>query len=806
MSTSISPISSRAVGDATPSETGTTVARTFIVDGVVQGVGFRPFVHRVANGLGLAGAVWNDGARVLVRVSGDAAAVERLREALVHGAPPLARVESVVSLELDAAEVAGHDFVVAESTAGSTSRGMSARLTADAGLCEQCEAELMDPRNRRYRHAFISCTDCGPRWSMLEALPYDRVRTTMRTFPLCLECAREYEDPTDRRFHAESICCPSCGPTLSAYESTGRCHGDGAQAIAEAVRVLRAGGVVALHGIGGFHLAVLATSDTAVRTLRHRKHRPAKPLAVMVRTVSEAQALVELDAQSRDLLRCAERPVVIAPMRPGVGIAANVAPGLTELGIMLPGTPIQHLLLHDLGEPLVMTSGNASGEPLAASCDDAWRDLTGIADLLLMHDRPVAAPSDDTVLRREPQGTVMLRRARGWSPARVTLPVVTPVPVLGIGADLKATVALAHGQHAWLSPHLGDQSSFAVQQRTAATIRHLVELSGRVPQVIACDAHPGYASVGMLSRWMDQAATRPWPTGETPQVHHVQHHHAHVAAVMVEHDITHPVIALAFDGAGWGLDGSVWGGEVLVADLTSMKRVGALLAAPLIGGDLAAREPWRAALGWLHDQPGTASRSIVDGVPPMHVQVARQLAVRNGTLRTSSMGRLFDAAAAVLHLVERNSYEGEAAARLEALASSQPCGSGVPFPFVAASGDDDVWRLDPRGALERLALYRALGMTPSLLAAKWHDDVAATAVAAALRAADEHALPGMRPLTVVLCGGVFQNVRLLHAVRTALEARGLAVLTAHALPPNDGAIAIGQVAVASATLALTGSN
>jgi len=476
------------------------VARVFAVEGVVQGVGFRPFVHRMATSLGLRGWVRNDGARVLITVAGEDGQVNAMHQALLHEAPPLARVERVAAFDIAPLLVEVSGFTIAGSTAGELRIGTAARLTADAAICERCEAELMDPGNRRYRHAFISCTDCGPRWSMLEALPYDRVRTSMRCFPLCPDCATEYADPGDRRFHAESVCCPQCGPTLTAFDATGMALGVADVAIAHAVRILREGGVIALHGIGGFHLAANACDRAAVQRLRDRKHRPRKPLAVMVRTVRDADGLVELDDNSRGLLRCAERPVVIAPMQANIGIAANVAPGLRELGVMLPGTAIQHLLLHECGFPLVMTSGNASGEPLSATCDDAWRDLAGIADLLLMHDRPVVAPSDDTVLRREPRGTVMMRRARGWSPARLTLPVAAPTAVLGLGADLKATVALADGDYVWCSPHLGDQSSFAVQQRTAETIRRLIRLSGRTPAVVACDAHPGYAGNAMFAR------------------------------------------------------------------------------------------------------------------------------------------------------------------------------------------------------------------------------------------------------------------------------------------------------------------
>lgn len=780
-----------------------------VVHGLVQGVGFRPFVYRLAIGMRLAGTVRNDGARVTITVRGTRRTLARFAHALAHEAPPLSRVERIDVAEVDTLpdEVAHHRFRIVESTGHPTASGSDLRLPPDAGICERCEAELMNPVDRRYRHLFISCTDCGPRWSMLETLPYDRVRTTMAPFPMCADCAREYADPADRRFHAESICCPHCGPRLEVHDASGASKGTGEHAIAAAVAVLRAGGIVAIHGIGGFHLAVDATNEEAVLRLRRRKHRPTKPLAVMVRTAAQLRQLVRLEAGSMPLLQRPERPVVVAPWMPDsrqvASIAPSVAPGLAELGVMLPSTALHHLLLHDVGGPLVMTSGNASGEPLAATPDEGLRDLQGIADVLLVHDRAVVAPSDDTVLRHADEGPVLLRRARGWSPAPQRLPLPAAEPMLALGADLKATVALAHGNIAWLSPHLGDQSSLAVQERTADTIARLVRLSGCVPTVVVGDAHPGYASTALLERWMAAPTVTPWAawSGGAPfRVCRVQHHHAHVAAVLAEHGVLHPVVALAFDGAGWGLDGTVWGGEVMVGDLAHMQRVGTVMPAPLIGGDLAARVPWRAALGWLLETDGVALEAITAAVPPTHVQLARQLAQRAQVSRTSSMGRLFDAAAAVLQLTPVNSYEGEAATRLEAVAAPIAPRTGIAWPWVPAGATalDGPWRVDPREALERLAVRQRAGVPRAELAAMWHDDVAATSVRMALRALEEHAAALGPTPTVVLCGGVFQNVRLLALVRHALVARGLAVVTPRTLPANDGAIAYGQVAIAAA--------
>lgn len=775
-----------------------------LVEGIVQGVGFRPFAYRLATSLGVTGTVRNDGTRVIINASGSVAALDTLVQLLRDSAPPLARVERLTIVACDTlAETSG--FTIAESTSADQLSASGVRLTPDAGICERCEAELLEASNRRYRHAFISCTDCGPRWSMLEALPYDRVRTSMQSLPLCAACASEYQNPADRRFHAESICCPSCGPSLRAYAPDGVAHGANAEAIAAAAKVLRTGGIVALHGIGGFHLAVSAVREEAVRHLRERKHRPAKPLAVMVRTIADARQLVHLDEIDVAALLRAERPVVIAPMRRAVEdalpLAANIAPGLVELGVMLPSTALHHLLLHDVGGPLVMTSGNASGEPLAATPDDAWRDLSGIADLLLVHDRAVLAPSDDTVLRHSDDGLVMMRRARGWSPAVHRLPVATVGGVVALGGDLKAAVAVAEGQRAWLSPYLGDQSSLAVQQRTAHVIERLVRLSGIVPRIVACDAHPGYASTAMAERWQQHAASTPWTKvhGEVPfELVKVQHHHAHVAAVMAEHEITAPVIALAFDGAGWGTDGTMWGGEILMADLAHIQRIGALDTMPLVGGDLASREPWRAAIGWLHGTPGDALRMALQGVSPEQRAVATAVLTHSNNVRSSSMGRLFDAAAAVLRCCSTNSYEGEAAARLEAMAQGVAARHGTPFPFIEPMCAGDIWHLDPRPALERLVVSSGGASSPAARAAAWHDAVAATAVAAALRALDEqHAVLGAQA-GVVLCGGTFQNVRLLTAVSRGLRQRGVTVYTARDLPSNDGALAIGQLAIIAA--------
>ena len=740
-------------------------ARRLVVAGVVQGVGFRPFVHRLALRFGLAGWVRNTAGEVQIHVEGDESSLDLFETALVAEAPPLSRVEQVTPR---AAAPEGHGrFRVLASADADVARPA---IPADVAVCPACAAELRDPADRRFAYPFITCTDCGPRYSVVEMLPYDRARTTMRAFAPCAACAAEYEAAGNRRFHSETNSCPACGPAVWVDGSPG----DGMEAAATA---LRAGAIVAVRGMGGFHLAVDATCEAAVRRLRERKRRDAKPFAVMVASLEDARRLAHLDAASEALLASRERPIVLLPARVDSIIAAAVAPGLGTLGVMLASTPLHLLLLTAAAQPLVMTSGNLTDEPIAASNDEALTRLRGIADVFLLHDREIVARCDDSVLRPAASGPVFLRRARGYAPLPLGLPVPSPLPLLAVGGQLKHTFALVRGEAAWLSPHQGDLDQLETLEHVEATLAHYRALFRVTPATVVHDLHPGYLSTRLAQE-----------TG-LPRIA-VQHHHAHVAAVLAEHHESSRVVGLAFDGTGYGDDGHVWGAEVLVADLLSSERVGQLRYTPLPGGDKAVRTPWRSLAGMLSLEPGaTEAAHAAFALVPTHERVlcAQQIERGVNAPRVSSMGRLFDAAACVLGLRIEAQYEGQAAMELEALAGTA---RGATLPFPARRGV-----MDPVPLLLALAEGRARGMDAAALAAGFHDAVVRTAGALAIEAAERAGVH-----TVALGGGTFQNVRLLDSMIAWLEERGLRVLRPLRLSPNDGALSYGQAAVAAARL------
>ena len=745
--------------------TGLRAARAIAVGGVVQGVGFRPFVHRLALRLGLAGWVRNTAGEVLIHVEGEPGALDMFEVALVAEAPPLARVDRVLPHEVPVEGLARFS-VLASADADATRPA----IPADVALCAACAAELRDPADRRFAYPFITCTDCGPRYSVVESLPYDRARTAMRAFTPCAACAHEYETPGDRRFHSETNGCPSCGPQLWA-------HGVPGNGLELAARALLAGEVVAVRGMGGFHLAADATNDAAVRRLRERKQREAKPLAVMVSSLDEARRLVRFDDDSAALLASRERPIVLLPVADGEAVAPSVAPGMGTLGVMLASTPLHLLLLDAVRRPLVMTSGNLADEPIAAGNDEALARLDGIADLFLLHDREIVARCDDSVLRPSASGPVFIRRARGYAPLPLDLPLATPYPLLAVGAQLKHTFALAQGDVAWLSPHQGDLDQLETLEHVQATLAHYRLLFRVEPATVVHDLHPGYLSTRLAQE------TR------LPRVA-VQHHHAHVAAVLAEHGETGRAVGIAFDGTGYGEDGHVWGAEILVADLAAAERVGRLRYAPLPGGDKAVRTPWRSLAGFLSLEPGAEALAApaFEHVSAQERGLCAQQILRglNAPL-ASSMGRLFDAAACVLGLRSEVRFEGQAAMELEALAGARP-GPELPFPVR-----DGI--MDPVPLLLALAERRRRGDEPAALAAGFHDAIVRTATELAADAAEN---AGVR--LVALGGGTFQNVRLLEGMITALERRGFRVLRPRRLSPNDGAVSYGQLAVAAARL------
>ena len=752
------------------------------VRGVVQGVGFRPFVHRLALRHGLGGWVRNTATGVDIAVEGRRKALAAFVSRLAAEAPPLARIESIERIHWDGE--GRSEFVIAPSALGDDGRQS---ISPDAATCEACLRELLDPLDRRHHYPFITCTDCGPRFSVIESMPYDRERTSMRAFTQCDQCRREYRTPYDRRFHSETNSCPACGPRLWLSDADGRVlDEDRGRAIQLAATALDAGQIVAIRGLGGFHLACDATSEPAVARLRERKRRDAKPLAIMVAWPADAHRLAELSAEETELLESPERPIVVARRRDDAGLAAGIAPGVDSIGVLLAYTPLHYLLLERFGRPLVMTSGNRSDEPIATGNEEALERLGGIADLFLMHDRDIVTRYDDSVVRDGAGGAIMLRRSRGYAPLPLTLPVAAPLPLVAVGPHLKNTFCLATGARAFVSQHIGDLEDLETLQHFRAALSRTRALFRIEPQVVVHDLHPGYLST--------RIATELGPV----RLLGVQHHHAHVAAVLAEHGMTGPAVGLAFDGTGYGEDGCVWGSEVMVADLTGYRRRGHLRYAPLPGGDLAARAPWRAALGYasLDPERAVAFDRAFDGIPAVERRVAELQIRRNlNAPQASSMGRLFDAAAALLGVRSEASFEGQAAMELESLAGTRPAPA---FP-LKADEQHGMLVMDPVPLLASLGAWRRHGADVAELAAMFHESIAGAAAELALRVAETEHLD-----TVVLSGGCFQNQRLLAGVIARLQARGIGVLVPRRLPPNDGAISYGQAAIAAARLSREG--
>ena len=764
-----------------------TVARVRVT-GVVQGVGFRPFVHRLAERHGLAGWVRNDSGNVEIVVDGAEDDVSSFIEALRAEAPPLASIDGIDIDHSEAAETETVDrsFRILESL---SAPGHRLPVPADVALCDACERELLDPGNRRYRYPFITCTDCGPRYTVIEALPYDRERTTMRHFEQCPDCRREYETPGDRRYHSETNSCPRCGPRLWArLPGTLADRVDGSEwdvegALSISAAFLRDGRIVAIRGVGGFHLAVDATNDAAVQRLRERKGREAKPLAVMVRTLAEARAIAHVGDHEAEALTDRSRPIVLLHRAADSVVADSVAPDLDTIGVMLAYTPLHHLLLDLVRRPLVMTSGNRSEEPIAAAIPDAIKRLDAITDLYLLHDREIESPVDDSVVRLHGGHVTILRRARGLAPLPLKLARPTSKPILAVGGHLKSTFTLAAGAEAFVSPHLGDLDGIEALWHYRVMLDRYSRLFRIVPEVVARDLHEGYVS----SHIAEESGAE--------QCVMVQHHHAHIATVLGEHGYNGRVLGVAYDGTGLGDDGTIWGAEFLLATQAEYTRVGHLRSIPLAGGDLAVRSPWRSALGYHSLLPSMAATfdNAYSGIEQRERQAAeRQIRQHINAPFASSMGRLFDAAAAILGVCRRSRFEGDAAMRLEALAGEHPA-APLPFPIIAEKTGLHV--LDPLPLFEALADGLVCGDSLPFLAASFHESVAA---ATANLAAELCETAGLH--VVALGGGSFQNARLTTSVCARLEERGLAVLTPIALPANDGGLSFGQAVVAAARL------
>ena len=764
-----------------------------VVEGVVQGVGFRPFVWRVATELGLVGRVRNVAGRVEIEAAGLPAALAAFRTRLADDAPPQARVASVTSGPIQAPHPSATVFAIEDSATGDAGDRL---FPPDLATCDPCLAEVRDPADRRYGYPFTNCTDCGPRATIIDDLPYGRGATTMRVFPMCAACSAEYHDPANRRFHAEPVACPACGPRL-AYRASGAAPSLWAgDALAAAAHDLRSGLVVAVKGLGGYHLACDATDEAAVERLRERKRRWAKPFAVMVADLAAAARLARVGAMEQALLAGPARPIVLLAALGGGGLAPSVRAGAAELGVFLPYTPLHHLLLAAVGRPLVLTSGNIADEPLAIDDDDAAVRLASIADAFLDHDRQIRARYDDSVARVVAGRAQVLRRGRGYAPQAIDLPVPARVPVLAVGAELKHTFTLARGAHAHVAPHNGDLEDLRTHDAFTDGLAHLSRLLAIEPQIVAHDLHPEYLST-------KYAVARFAPDRRVA----VQHHHAHVASCAAEHAITGPFLGVAYDGLGMGDDGTLWGGEVLVADLASYRRVARFGRAPLPGGALAVRRPYRMALGYLlgaeqlDDGAAPGSRTLpadlvatfTARLDPGEVEVIRTQ-VRRGlnAPQASSAGRLFDAVAALLGLRDVAQYEAQAAVDLERVAGGVTA-AALPYRLTRSGG---LVVYDPRPTLAAVLEGTVVGRPLHELAAAFHETIVEVT---------REILDGARAASglevVCLSGGVLQNRRLATALLGRLAADGFDVYINEQVPCNDGGISYGQAAVAAARTA-----
>ncbi len=761
-------------------KTETLVRLRVTVEGIVQGVGFRPFACRLARSLALAGWVGNRPSGVVLEVEGPSDRIDMFVRRLRTDAPASARIENLTTSSLPLQQE--DSFSIRTSDDEGAKR---LAIAPDLALCDDCARELFDPADRRFRYPFMTCAQCGPRFSLVTGIPYDRPNTTMAGFSLCSACEEEYKDVEDRRFHAEPIACPDCGPTLALWDADGRPVQTQQAALEQACAMIRQGGIVAVKGIGGFLLMADAGSESAVQKLRDRKHRPHKPFAVMFPSLDAVRAACELSNEEQGWLTSPRRPIVLLRRRGFTGIAGSVAPGNPTLGALLPYAPLHHLIMEAVQRPLVATSGNRSEEPIVFDEQEALRRLGGIADAFLVHDRPIARPVDDSVLRIAGSQPILLRRARGFVPQTIMLKGealgCAAGPILAVGGHLKNTVAMLDGSRVLVSQHLGDLGTVESDAAFHAAIEDLQHLLAKKPLIIACDLHPDYRSTEYAHRLSDSLGI--------PLVQ-VQHHHAHIAACMAEHHLDGEVLGIAWDGAGYGTDGTIWGGEFLRAGYKGFSRVAHLRPFRLPGGEAAAREPRRSALTVLRETLGEEAIGTAPGFdrPDQAETVATLLRKQLHAPVATSMGRLFDAVASLLGLCQVSSFEGQAAMAVE-FAAMDLSGEDAGYPIeLCESKAGAACVADWRPMIKMIVDDLEAGVAPARISFRFHLALAELAGLVATRAG----LP-----RVVLSGGCFQNALLAGLVRTRLEREGFHVFTHREVPPNDGGLSLGQAVIAA---------
>ncbi len=748
------------------------IAKSAEVNGIVQGVGFRPYVYRLAQKHALKGQVANTADGVAITVEGPPGNVAAFFDDLPASQPPLAHITRVIVSDC---AVTGFDaFSITTST---SKEAHTALISPDVAVCDDCLKEMFDPADRRYGYPFINCTNCGPRYTIIDGIPYDRPKTAMRGFTMCDKCQAEYDDPANRRYHAQPNACPLCGPRVTLINQRGE-PVETPDPIARTAEALKAGEVVAIKGLGGFHLAVDAFNDEAVAKLRKRKHREEKPLAVMAPDLAAVADFALATESDNQLLQSIQRPIVLLPKQLPERLAFSVAPRNHYYGVMLPYTPLHHLLMAQGFTALVMTSGNLSEEPIAIDNDEAVERLGNIADIFLVHDRPIRLRSDDSIVRHFDGKTRQIRRSRGFVPVPVFLKTAQPM-VLACGAELKNTICLTKENRAFVSQHIGDLENLATEAFFHLTIDHLRRILDISPQAMACDLHPDYIN----SRWARTQTDLP--------VIEVQHHHAHIAACMAEHQLEGTVIGLAFDGTGFGPDGTVWGGEVLVADAADFKRVAHLACVPMPGSAAAIKSPWRMALSYLHQAFGEELWGLkIPFVKQMNHDKAglilQMIDKRLNAPMTSSMGRLFDGVAAIIGLREQVAFEGQAAMELEMIADGNEQGA---YPFEISGGP--VRQVDPAPIIKAVVSDIQARIPAFIISRRFHETLAALWATVCAELRDETGLD-----RVVLSGGCFQNVLLLDGLSRELKQDGFRVYSHSLVPANDGGIALGQAVVA----------